>query len=108
VVLLLVDVVVEVLDVLVELLDTIEVVNVVEVVGTTSDSGSPQWASEQLTVWSASTSSATRHVFAGSAQWENGSTVMSQSVGIAQRGPRGSTQRHPAKNWNPLAWACTA
>jgi hypothetical protein len=110
VVVLLVEVLVELL-VLLELVvrvvglvvEVVWVVSVVEVVGTMSGSGSPQWASEQLVVSPSPTSSATRHVLDGSAQWENGNTAMSQSVGISHRGSRGSTQIHPEKNSNPLA-----
>ena len=80
--------------------------NVVEVVGTMSDSGSPQRASEQAGFLSSSPAiRATRHVFEGSAQWENGKTAMSQSVGISHRGARGSTQMHPPKNSTPIAYA---
>ena len=80
--------------------------NVVEVVGTMSDSGSPQCASEQVgSLPSSSNARATRHVFEGSAQWENGRTAMSQLVGISHRGARGSTQMHPAKNSMPIAYA---
>jgi hypothetical protein len=107
-------------DVLVEVLELVEFVvrvvlglvlvvapgSVVEVVGTTSDSGSPQCASEQMGSLSSSPPvRATRHVLAGSAQWENGTTAMSQSVGISHRGARGSTQMHPAKNSKPIAYA---
>ena len=83
-----------------------ELVTVVEVVGTMSDSGSPQCASAHVGFLSSSpTARATRHVFEGSAQWENGKTAMSQSVGISHRGARGSTQMHPPKNWTPIAYA---
>jgi hypothetical protein len=101
--LVLLEVVVTVVGLVVRVVEEL-VVRVVEVVGTMSVSGSPQCASEQAMSWSGSpTSSATRHVLDGSAQWENGNTAMSQSVGISHRGLRGSTQMHPEKNSNPSA-----
>ena len=89
--LVLLEVVVRVVGVVVKVVEEV-VVRVVEVVGTMSGSGSPQCASEQATVSPSPTSSATRHVLDGSAQWENGNTAMSQSVGISPRGRAGRAE----------------
>ena len=104
------DVLVEVLEVVVRVVGALVLLvapgSVDVVVSTTSDSGSPQCASEQAGFLSSSPAiRATRHVLAGSAQWANGKTAMSQSVGISHRGARGSTQMHPSKNPTPIAYA---
>jgi hypothetical protein len=95
-------------DVLVVVVVLVEVLVVlVEVGGRTIGCGSPQWASEHVGA-SPSPTSVTRHTLLGSAQCENGRISRSQSVGTSQRGPRGSTHRHPAKSVNTLRRACTA
>jgi hypothetical protein len=100
---------VDVLDVLVVvsvvLVPFVDIV-VVVVGGRTIGCGSPQWASEQ--VGSSPPTTVTRQTLAGSAQCECGRTLSSQSVGISHRGPRGSTQMHPANRVNSCTVACTA
>jgi hypothetical protein len=100
--------VLELFDVLVLLVLFRVLVDVVLVGGRTMGRGSPQWASEQETSsGSVPASTVTRHTLVGSAQCENGNMSRSQSVGISHRGPRGSTQIHPANTLKPcrVAWA---
>jgi len=86
-----------VVDVLVVLVVVVEVVEVVDVVGTAT----PQCASVQRGCSLSPGSSVTRHVSEGSAQCENGITLMSHSAAAAQRGALGSTHKHPANRASP-------
>jgi hypothetical protein len=93
-----------VLVVLVELLDEVVLDG-----GKMTGSGSPHWASAHETSSPSGPTSVRRHTLAGSAQCVNGIRSRSHSLGMSQRGPRGSTHMHPAKKvmsvkvaWN--AW----